>query len=115
MASDIDPKRFIEGLRWLATDVLARGVRDIDIKTGADWVSLHWQQDDACAGSEESEQLSQAIDTLADRLEKTAIGDVTLIQENQVVRMPSGRVKFTGERSVFARWKWIGAVEMVRR
>jgi hypothetical protein len=115
MASDVDPARFIAGLRFLAEDLRKRGAGEIWCKRGEDWLSAGWKQDASRAGSEGSLLLAKTIDCLAEQMEFCGICDVTLIQTNEVETGAGGRLKFTGERAIFARWKWNKAIIQQKR
>jgi hypothetical protein len=105
MTADIEPTRFIAGLRFVANDIRSRGVRDIRLQCGEDFISAGWQQDDTCAGSEESLALADEIEALALRMEYFGINSVSLMQTNETIN-DSGRTEFTGKRSMSAHWKW---------
>lgn len=104
MAGEIDPARFIAGLKWLAEDLRKRGAREIWHRRGDNWISAGWRQDDGGPG--ESRELVDLIAGLAAQMEAVGIDDVTLIQTNEIETGENGRVKFTGKRTIFARWKW---------
>jgi hypothetical protein len=106
MGCEVDPIRFIANLRFVAGDIRKRGVRDIRIECGDERLNAGWQQDDGCAGSEESLNLANELEALALRMEFFGINNVTLMQTNEAETQSNGRTRFTGKRSLSANWKW---------
>jgi hypothetical protein len=107
---EITAAQFTEGLRFVAGQVEAKGACDVDLRAGADWISLSWQDGPDQSNPADVSRMSSALRGLAERVEQTGAQRIFILQENGI-RTVGGRVQFTGARRYFARWQWGVSVE----